>query len=693
MSNSRRFAVLGPLLSGVETRAFLGCELIEGEAAADHPVVVLWLPKEVTEDPAQLARLRRETAFVTELEHKNVIPVFGLECFDEGWARLVGFVDGEPLSRVGELHEGACDPLHAARLILDLCDGVQYAHELGQTRLAGRSIIHGGLRPDTVLVRFDGSACVTGYGASVLAPTGEAAVAAKCFLAPEQVIGGRTSGSVTVDVYAIGALLYYMLAGSPPFSDAEDIDRAVLTVDPTPIEGTGLLAELAKVAVGAMAKRGADRPQTVAALKKQLLDALATEGLAPPSHTGLSALMNRLIPPDAVERLGRKDMLDNAGDPDVMTVLIPASDSADLVSTTRAEAAEPEGSEEAEAPAPAEEPPAPAAEVPAAPAVAAAAAPEAAEEDPLPSAPLKGAAPPPPRKESQPSAWDAARTLTPAAVPPTQPAFDPKKLGAGSSPSAPAAPPPVDRRLQNAPVAGLPPVPPGQLEQSSSISQFDMRAGDNSRYVLLAMFLLLAVGAILIFVMPKLNPPPEEQEAEAPVTKPDPKALVEAAIDDAAKEGDLSKRELAAAAKAETPAAPKVELGRLELSSTPSVLVFIQNKNVGRTPVKLPLPAGKFRVRLTDKKTGINAYRQVRIRAGKTKRVDLKFKTCELTVNAPAGAQITLNRKFLGEAPLEPLKIYEGDYRLRVTYKGSTPWIQDFTAPGGGTLRYDVSVK
>src|SRR5258708_35326266 len=64
---ARQFAVLGPLMSGSENRAFLRCEVIEAVPHPDLPVVIVWLPDDVTKDPKQVARLQRETSFVTQL--------------------------------------------------------------------------------------------------------------------------------------------------------------------------------------------------------------------------------------------------------------------------------------------------------------------------------------------------------------------------------------------------------------------------------------------------------------------------------------------------------------------------------------------------------------------------------------------------------------------------------------------------
>src|SRR5687767_5895977 len=289
MASSRQYGVLGPLLSGAETRAFMGVEVIDGEPKRDRPVVVVWLPDDVTSDPTRVARLQRETAFVTQLKHPNIIRVYGLECFEEGWARVVAFVDAEPLHQIllkaKEAGE-AVDARMAAAIAVDICEGVHFAHEEGQSRYAGRPIVHGGIRPDTLLVTFQGNTMVTGYGASVMAPTqhGVPVKSKFVYFAPEQIIGGKATASPSTDVYAIGAVLYELLAGVPPFAGAEDLERAVLTAEPAPIEGLGLTSRLASVAITAMAKRGAQRFENVGLLKQAILQAVADEGQTTASH-------------------------------------------------------------------------------------------------------------------------------------------------------------------------------------------------------------------------------------------------------------------------------------------------------------------------------------------------------------------------------------------------------------------------
>jgi serine/threonine protein kinase len=331
MATPAQFSVLGPLKSGVETRAFLGCEVVDGVPRPDRPVVIVWLPDDVVSDPKQVARLQRETAFVTQLDHPNIIGVRGLECFEEGWARVVDFVDGEPLIRVlarAREEFRPLDPRVAARMVVDVCEAVSYAHEEGQARFAGRPVVHGGLRPDTLMVTFSGRTTVTGYGASVLAPTQHGTPVRDKFVyfAPEQIIGGKATASPATDIYAIGALLYELLAGKPPFSDADDLERAVLTGEPPILDAPGLAGRLGNVAATALAKRGSERFETVEVMRDAILDALAQEDAELASHAEVETFVNALIPPDSPERVNRRELLESAEDPEVATLLSSASE-------------------------------------------------------------------------------------------------------------------------------------------------------------------------------------------------------------------------------------------------------------------------------------------------------------------------------------------------------------------------------
>ena len=326
MPVDRQFAVLGPLQSGVSTRAFLGVEVVDDIPAPDRPVVVVWMPNDVVADERQLARLQRETAFITQVKHANLIDVHGLVHFEEGWARVVEYVDGEPLARVLREARAEAYPITgelAARIIVDICLGLSHAHEEGVNRFNGRPIVHAGIRPDTILVGFDGTIRVTGYGASVLAPTNNGALPPEIYfyLAPEQVLGGRATGNPATDVYAVGTVLFELLSGYPPFAGADDPEQAVMAEPPPVIGDEGLVKRLGDVAARAMSKRGLDRFESIEAMKDAILDALQEEGAVLPASAAVAELINVVIPVDAPERIGRRELLASALDPETVTPL------------------------------------------------------------------------------------------------------------------------------------------------------------------------------------------------------------------------------------------------------------------------------------------------------------------------------------------------------------------------------------
>lgn len=835
MPDDRQFAVLGPLQSGVPTRAFLGVELLGGESSPENPVVVVWLPDEVVADERQLARCRRETAFVTQLRHPNLIDVHGLVHFEEGWARIVAFVDGEPLSRIlRDLRASGREmpPELAARMIIDVCSGVQHAHEEGMSRFNGRAIVHGGIRPDTLMVSFDGRIRVTGYGAAMLAhhvahnvddnvnapPSNDLAV----YLAPEQVLGGRATASPATDVYAIGAVLYELIAGEPPFADADNIENAILGEAPPMVGDGGLAARLGAVAAHALAKRGPDRFESVEALKTAVLEAIEDEGIPVASPTTLAKLLDTVIPHDAPERLGRRELLASALDPDTITPLtpVPVADElvlspahaasqlttgdatqvalrtappresetvvepepadrerrttiadavrssaglgsatpetppdealthgriqvSDLLDPEDSAASDPPPETRAPAPDPAPDPDA-APTLPDTPAPGPASALESSVADPTarlaPPAPADDPPPsdrpratdyPPPPAPPMPGVLSTSADIPPGAVvvpvgyvPATQPIPQPPRVAPRSNPGQkPLAE--EDPRLANPPVSGLPPPPEKKSspirDQSASITFFNRRAGDASRSVF-AMVLLVAIGLLGVIVAFPKEPPagldqpsertrlPAELVQEALTSVPDTASVAVSAVASAvpgvvgasdtasasspraASAGPAAVR-TATASEAVTPARkPAAAPGSVVVDSDPPVSVFVGDTGYGRTPARLTLAPGRHRVRLTDAKTGINAYRTIRVKSGDRLRRDFSFGTCQLKVDAPSGAVVKLNARVLGTAPLTEQTIYEGRYLLRVSYLGAV-WSERIAAPPGGRLAYTVNLK
>lgn len=296
---------VGPLLAGTRSTAVLGIE--ESMSGPGRSVVLVWAPPELSKDEERANQLRRETRRASELEHPHIVTVFGLATLNEGLARVVEFVDGESLRQVLDL-VAPLPPRIAARIVADVALGAHYAHLAGNDD--GSPMVHGDLRPETVMVTYAGKAKASGYGALAVAPreaSGLRVVNRRRYAAPEQIIGGRTASTPQTDVFLLGLLLYEMVSGQKPWDGAPDLDHAAVAL-PLPLEPEDHIpAELAPLLERATRKRAADRYPTALAFRDAVDQALS---LAP--HSDVAAFMERHFPKENSPRAARAQVLAEA---------------------------------------------------------------------------------------------------------------------------------------------------------------------------------------------------------------------------------------------------------------------------------------------------------------------------------------------------------------------------------------------
>ncbi|MBN1208186.1 MAG: serine/threonine protein kinase [Myxococcaceae bacterium] len=298
-----RYQPLGPLLSGEGSRAFLGLALEEG--APPRPVVLIWAPQEVAQDADLTDKLRRETQRAVVFEHPNILRVHGLVSLEQGLARVTEYADGETLRRVMEVTPRIPPPL-AAKIVADAAMGIHYAHMAGNDD--GTPLVHGDIRPETLIISYQGAVKVTGYGALGVAPRergGRRVRNRRKYSAPEQLLGGRDAHNIQTDVFLMGLTLYELLTGKIPFKDAKDPDTATLTEALPPLPLTVPRA-LDTVVHKATAKRANERYPTALALREAIVEAM---GDLPPQDI-LQTFMNRLFPPTDEARMARTKVLE-----------------------------------------------------------------------------------------------------------------------------------------------------------------------------------------------------------------------------------------------------------------------------------------------------------------------------------------------------------------------------------------------
>lgn len=221
-----------------------------------------------TEDERE--RFRREAALAAKLDHPNVVPIYEVGDHDGFLYFTMRLVEGGTLA--GRLVDYREDLPAAAGLIETLARAVQYANEQG--------FIHCDLKPTNVLIDRDGTPRITDFGlarqsaqASDLTTSG-AVLGTPSYMAPEQASGDRKAIGPATDVHGLGAILYELLAGRPPFRMSTTMETVMQAIYCDPIPPRELRPdvprELEHICLKCLEKNPADRYPTAAELADEL---------------------------------------------------------------------------------------------------------------------------------------------------------------------------------------------------------------------------------------------------------------------------------------------------------------------------------------------------------------------------------------------------------------------------------------
>jgi serine/threonine-protein kinase len=163
--------------------------------------------------PEELERLLREAEAVAALRHANIVQVYEVGDVDGRPYFTMEFVEGGTLAQ--KMTGTPQSARQAAALVADVAEAVDVAHQQG--------IIHRDLKPGNILLTLDGTPKLTDFGlARRLQDNGGltlsgAAAGTPSYMAPEQAQGRKEAIGPATDIYALGAILYDLLTGRPPF--------------------------------------------------------------------------------------------------------------------------------------------------------------------------------------------------------------------------------------------------------------------------------------------------------------------------------------------------------------------------------------------------------------------------------------------------------------------------------------------
>jgi hypothetical protein len=226
-----KIAIPGYELLGELGRGGMGIVYRAHDVKFDRMVALKTLRSDLQAEPQQLARFRAEAKALGRLKHPNIVQIYEVGEHDGCPYIVLELVDGGNLSsqfgRPARLDQ-------TAPLVEVLARAIHAAHRA--------NIIHRDLKPANVLISLEGIPKITDFGlakqlgASVITTQSGAILGTPSYMAPEQVAGKGARITRRTDVYALGAILYELITGKPPFRErtVPETMLRVLHDDPIP---------------------------------------------------------------------------------------------------------------------------------------------------------------------------------------------------------------------------------------------------------------------------------------------------------------------------------------------------------------------------------------------------------------------------------------------------------------------------
>jgi serine/threonine-protein kinase len=223
----------------------------------DRPVALKMILSSHLAAPDALERFQEESRAAAALTHPHVVAVYEAGQIDGQPFFAMQLIDG---CHLGErVREGPLPPEDAARIVADVARAVHHLHVHG--------IVHRDLKPSNILLDATGHSYVTDFGlVKVLGgshrTTTGAIVGTPSYMSPEQAAGRKDVGPAG-DVYSLGAILYELLTGQPPFREESPLDTLVQVLESEPAAPRRLRpqvsAELELICLRCLEKSPADR--------------------------------------------------------------------------------------------------------------------------------------------------------------------------------------------------------------------------------------------------------------------------------------------------------------------------------------------------------------------------------------------------------------------------------------------------
>src|SRR5580704_14370060 len=201
------------------------------QMSLNRPVALKMILAGALASENDVKRFYSEAEAAATLDHPNIVPIFEVGQHEGQHYFAMGYIDGPSLA--AKLDAAGWPTSEAARLVRQIAEAIQYAH--------ARGVIHRDLKPQNVLLGADGVPRITDFGlakrsedASNLTTTGQI-LGTPSYMSPEQAAGKTREIGPLTDVYSLGAILYALLTGRPPFEGPDVISTIsrVIFEEPT----------------------------------------------------------------------------------------------------------------------------------------------------------------------------------------------------------------------------------------------------------------------------------------------------------------------------------------------------------------------------------------------------------------------------------------------------------------------------